>query len=60
MYMFSQPLTFASIPKASGYEAATHFPLILLCGSLIPIVVYWDGDGFSLGKHIRVYAQGQL
>ncbi|MHC4537771.1 MAG: hypothetical protein ACYS6K_27890 [Planctomycetota bacterium] len=27
--------TFASIPKACGFEAATHFPLTLLCGSLI-------------------------
>jgi len=23
-------------------------------GSLIPIVVYWDGDGFSPAKHIRI------
>ena len=36
----------------SKLEAATPFPLILLGGSLIPIVVYWDGDGFSLAKHI--------
>ncbi len=50
--MFSQSLAFATIPKAYGFEAATHFPLILLGGSLIPIVVYWDGDGFSLAKHI--------
>jgi hypothetical protein len=51
--MFSQPLAFVSIPKAYGFEAATHFPLNLLGGSLIPIVVYRDGDGFSLAKHIR-------
>jgi len=24
-------------------------------GNLIPIVVYWDGDGFSLAKHILVF-----
>ena len=51
--MFSQPLAFASIPKAYGFEAATHFPLTLLGGSLIPIVVYRDGDGFPLAKHIE-------
>ncbi len=39
-YMFSQSLAFATIPKAYGFEAATHFPLTLLGGSLIPIVVY--------------------
>jgi hypothetical protein len=33
--MFSLPPAFASIPKACGFEAATHFPLILSCGSLI-------------------------
>ena len=36
-----------TIPKAFGFEAATHFPLILLSGSLIPIVFYWDRDGFT-------------
>ena len=51
--MFSQPLVFASIPKAYGVEAATHFPLSLLGGSLIPIVVYRDGDGFPLAKYIQ-------
>ena len=50
--MLSQPLAFASIPKAYGFEAATHFPSILWGGSLIPIVVYRDGDGFSLAKNI--------
>ncbi len=52
MYMFSQLLGFATIPKAYGFEAATHFPSILLGGSLIPIVVYWDEDDFFLAKHI--------
>ena len=37
--MFSQLLVFTTIPKAYGFEAATHFPLNLLGGSLIPIVV---------------------
>jgi hypothetical protein len=54
-YVFSMPLTFATIPKACGpstslrtvFEAATLYTSILLGGSLIPIVVYWDGDGFS-------------
>ena len=50
--MFSQPLAFATIPKAYGFEAATHYLFTLLGGSLIPIVVYRDGDGFSLAKHI--------
>jgi len=36
--MFSRPLAFSSIPKACGFEAAIHFPSILLGGSLIPIV----------------------
>ena len=36
----------------SKLEAATRFPSILLCGSLIPIVVYRDGDGFPLAKHV--------
>jgi len=51
-YMFSRPLAFSTIPKACGFEAATRFPSILLGGSLIPIVVYRDGDGFSLAKHV--------
>ncbi len=34
-------------------EAATHFPSIVLGGSLIPIVSYRDGDGFSWAKHVR-------
>jgi hypothetical protein len=33
MYMFSQPLAFTSIPKAYGFEAATHFPLTFLGGT---------------------------
>ena len=41
--MFIQPLIFASIPKAYGFEAATHFQLILLRGSLITIVVIGMG-----------------
>ena len=28
-------------------EAATRFPSIIASGSLIPIVVYRDGDGYS-------------
>jgi len=50
--MFSRPLAFSTIPKACGFEVATRFPSILLGGSLIPIVVYRDGDGFSLAKHV--------
>jgi len=50
--MFSLPLAFSAIPKACGFEAATRFVSSLLGGSLIPIVVYWDGDGFSLAKHV--------
>jgi hypothetical protein len=45
--VFSRSLIFATIPKACGFEAATLSTSILLGGSLIPIVVYWDGDGFS-------------
>jgi hypothetical protein len=41
--MFSRPLAFATIPKAFGFEDATRFSLILLCGSLIPIVVIGMG-----------------
>jgi len=52
LYVFSQALVFASIPKAYGFEAATHFQLTLLGGSLISIVIYRDGDGFSLAKHM--------
>jgi len=51
-YMISLPLAFSTIPKACGFEDATRFPSILLGGSLIPIVVNRDGDGFSLAKHI--------
>ncbi|OHB62687.1 MAG: hypothetical protein A2168_09175 [Planctomycetes bacterium RBG_13_50_24] len=39
-------LSFSAIPKAFGFEAATRFTSILMDGSLIPIVVYRDGDGF--------------
>ncbi len=46
------PLAFSTIPKACGFEDATRFPSILLGGSLIPIVVYWDGDGFPQAKHV--------
>jgi hypothetical protein len=41
------PLIFTTIPKACGFEAAARFTLILSGGSLIPIVVHRDGDGFS-------------
>jgi len=37
--VFSRSLTFETIPKAFGFEAATRFPSILLGGSLILIVV---------------------
>jgi hypothetical protein len=40
-------LVFATIPKAFGFEAATHFQSILLRGSLIPIVVIGMGMAFS-------------
>jgi len=50
--VFSQRLAFPTIPKAYGFEAATHFPSTLLGGNLIPIAVNRDGDGFSLAKHI--------
>jgi len=64
--VFSLPLVFATIPKLEPrlavvqafpwgrltVEDATRFPSILLCGSLIPIVVYRDGDGFPLAKHV--------
>jgi len=42
-------------PAMRGFklEAATRFPSILLSGSLIPIVVYRDGDGYCLAKHIQ-------
>jgi len=50
--MFSRPLAFSTIPKACGFEAATRFTSNLLGGSLIPIVVYRDGDGFPLAKHV--------
>jgi hypothetical protein len=49
---------FATIPKLKHrravfkLEAATRFPSDLLDGSLIPIVVHRDGDGFPLDKHI--------
>ena len=52
MYVFGRNLAFVSIPKAYGFEAATRFPSILLGGSLIPIVVYRDGDGFSIANLI--------
>ena len=67
-YMFSWLPAFVTIPKLEPrcavvqafpwgrltVEAAPRFPSILMGGSLIPIVVYWDGDGFSLAKHIRI------
>ena len=46
-------LCILTIPKAYGFEAATRFTSILLGGSLIPIVVYRDGDAFSLAKHVH-------
>ena len=64
MYVFSRPLAFATIrvagilPAIRGRDAldtlATHFPLTLLGGSLIPIVVYRDEDGFSLLRSGRI------
>ena len=45
-YVFSRSLSFATIPKACGFEAATRFPSILMSGSLIPIVVI--GMGMAL------------
>jgi len=42
----------------SRLEAATRFPSILLSGSLIPIVVYQDGDGFYPAKHVKRPAIG--
>jgi hypothetical protein len=46
-YVFSRLLVFVTIPKAYGFEVATRFQSILMGGSLISIVVYRDGDGFS-------------
>jgi len=43
LYVFSRSLSFTTIPKACGFEAATLSPLILLGGSLIPIVVIGMG-----------------
>jgi hypothetical protein len=37
----------ATIPKASGFEAATYFQFILLGGSLIPIV-FFSGWGWLI------------
>ena len=51
--MFGRHPAFATIPKLKlryavfKLEAATRFPSILVGGSLIPIVVYRDGDGFN-------------
>ena len=55
-YVFSPNRSFSTIPKLgphgwSKLEAATHFLFILLGGSLIPIVVYRDGDGFTFIEH---------
>jgi len=38
LYVFSRNITFSTIPKACGFEAATRFTSIQLCGGLIPIV----------------------
>jgi len=57
--VFSRTLLFATIPKACGFEAATHFPSILLGGSLIPIVVIGMGmvlpwlNTYKAGIHER-------
>ena len=48
MYLLSRNLTFATIPKACGFEAATRFPSILLGGSLIPIVTIGMGMALTL------------
>jgi len=51
-YVFSRLLILDAIPKACGFEAATHFASVLLGGSLIPIVVIGMGMDFSLAKHV--------
>ena len=51
-HVFNRLLTLATIPKACGFEAATHFASVLVGGSLIPIVVIGMGMDFSLAKHI--------
>ena len=43
--------------RRSKLEAATRFLPILLGGSLIPIVVDRDGDGFSMAKHYPLTEQ---
>jgi hypothetical protein len=58
-YVLGLPLRFRTIPKACDFEAATlrvagvsparHAGILPdVRGSLIPIVVYRDGDGSSL------------
>jgi len=66
-YVFSRCLSFETIPKACGFDAATLSPSILLCGSLIPIVVIClrhaqggDGDGSSLAKHMPPAKNSQI
>ena len=46
-------------PQAA-LEAATPFPSILFGGSLILIVVYWDGDGFSLAKYVPCFRRDDI
>ena len=61
LYVFSRHPAFATIHKLKHRravfkrEAATLFPSDLLGGSLITIVVYRDGDGFTLAKHIQKF-----
>jgi hypothetical protein len=43
---------FTTIPKACGFEAATHYLSILLSGNLIPIVVI--GMGMALQRNVTI------
>jgi hypothetical protein len=47
-HAFGRPLVSEAIPKACGFEAATHFLLVKSCGSLISIVVIGMGM-----EHVR-------
>jgi len=40
------------------YSLPSVFLSTILGGSLIPIVVYRDGDGFAMAKHIQVARSG--
>jgi len=43
-------LSFSTIPKACGFEAATHFTYFLMCGSFISIVVIEMGMALTNNK----------